>query len=236
MRYALACAAIAAAVATVGCNTQLADTEPEGEFGPDSGQEALAEANVAYPEEAQGWDIGDVIAPINFVGYANFMDPSNVGLQFLSLADFYNPDGSASFAPDHPWGKGAKPKAINIVTSAVWCGPCNLEAKTEIPKHKEIYGPKGGAFMTVLLEAGDQSPASFKTITDWATSYKVDYPIVTDPARRISPYATNSLPTNIIVRTSDMRIIKVTPGIPQEAHWSVFEQVLNGESIAGVDG
>ena len=89
--------------------------------------------------------------------------------------------------------------------------------------------------MTVLLQAGDGSAAVFKTITDWATSYNVDYPLAVDPAERISPYATSSLPTNIIVRTSDMKIIKVTAGRPQAEHWAVFEQVLNGSPIPGVD-
>jgi len=226
---------LAVSLGLMGCTTKLPDTEA-GEFAADQGQETQTNPAAAYPEGATGWEVGSVIAPLSFVGYADFTDPANVGVQLISLSDFYNPDGAGTYPADHPYKAGQpKPKAVNVVTSAVWCPPCNQEAKTLLPGKYTEYSPKGGTFMTVLLEAGDGSAATFGEITDWANSYEVKYFLVVDPSRKISGYTPPSLPSNLIVRTKDMKIIKVTPGIPQQDHWTVFEKVLNDEVIPGVD-
>ena len=113
-------AATAMAFATVGCTTQgedtVADPFPEG-----TGQ--AAPAPEAYPDTPTGFGEGAIIPNLEFIGYANFMNPANEGVQIVKLSDFYNPTGNEVFPEGSPYGAGTpKPKALNMLISSVWCG------------------------------------------------------------------------------------------------------------------
>ncbi|MCA9621234.1 MAG: hypothetical protein KC731_19565, partial [Myxococcales bacterium] len=138
------------------------------------------------------------------------------------------------------YGAGlAKPKALVVLISSVWCGPCNQEAAQVLPVEYPTYKPMGGHFISVMIDGptpGD--PAKIQHITNWANSYLSSwaandgtvYSLVMDPAEKVMPMYEPAFPSNLIVRTSDMRIMYRHTGVAQPGgvFWQTFEGVLDG--------
>ncbi len=229
-----------------GCTTQEPDVVAD-EFADGQGQGELAYSEPAYPTEAAwGIEVGQVVPNFAFVGYANSKDPALAGLQLVELADFYNPDGyayeacvkagGAACAADYPdavypeyspWKGQPKPRALSVGVSAVWCGPCNQEAKSILPGEYTKYKALGGQFLIALVDGPEPGvAANFTDITNWKNKYTVEYGLMTDPTGQLSQLFPPSLPSNGIVRTSDMTIVHVIAGAPEASYWSKFEAVL----------
>ena len=220
--------------------TETEEDVPAREFGSDVGdfgQEALPEAP-AYPDYV-GLEIGRSIPNFKFVGYANYMEPANgQALQYLEMSDFYNPTGEEVFPADSPYGPNTpKPRALLLDISAVWCGPCNYES--EVVLHELYPGMKaaGGHFLAVLVESDNGGePATYFELENWAASYDVSYTLVLDPTWQTKSLLGGGYPTNIIIRTRDMKIIDRISGVPTndpqdtagQAFWATFNAVANG--------
>jgi hypothetical protein len=208
------------------------------QFGDANGQ--LAFGQIAYPDSPTGFEIGDTIADFQFVGYANFTDPTNNGdLQSVRLAEFYNPTGTEVFGEGSPYGPAGspKPKAINLLISSVWCGPCSYEAQYVLPGEYATWKPKGGHFIAILIDGIDVgTPATLLDLANWATRFNTSYTVVTDPASKVIPLYEAAFPGNLIVRTSDMKIVHRVAGVPRANFWIVFEQTIAGTYTApGLD-
>ncbi|MBM4356492.1 MAG: hypothetical protein FJ096_00120 [Deltaproteobacteria bacterium] len=253
-------------LALEGCSVEADDTgadgdAPIGEFQEGQGQ--LPYAQPTYPSRAE-WGTGEqkVVPNWTFIGYANSEDPALAGVQQFSLADFYNPNGyeyaacvkggatdcatrfpDALFPQGSPWGAGLpKPRALSVGQSAVWCGPCNQEAKSLLPGKYKEYQPMGGQFLIGLVDGPKPGiSATISDITKWTQKYDVGYPLVTDPNGFLPQLFPPSLPSNAVIRTSDMKILVVAAGAPEESgsavckqypnepackYWSVFEKAL----------
>jgi hypothetical protein len=218
------------------------ETAPD-ELAPTFGDQEIdfgqpASEQVAYPE-AVGWEIGRAIPNLVFVGYASYLNPiAGAELRFLQMSDFYNPTGSELFPEDAPYGAGLpKPTALLLDLSAVWCGPCKYESEVVLPAAYAKYAPQGGGFLTLLLEGNDPStgePATYLELESWAKSYGVETPLALDPVGLAKPFLDGGWPTNVIIRTRDMKMIFATAGVPEldapsgSSFWSLYEQVMNG--------
>lgn len=248
-------------LAAVGC----ADTTEN--MGPDlafvDGQGQLELAGVPYPGHADiGKIVGTAVPNWPFIGFANSENASLPGLQQIALSDFYNPHGyeyaaclksgatdcvakfpDAVFPALSHYGAGQpKPRALSVGQSAVWCGPCNAEAKLVLPGKAKAYLPKGGQFIVGLVDGPTPGEsATYSDLAKWTAKYEVAYPLVTDPNGFLSQLFPPAYPSNAIVRTSDMRIVFVIAGAPNDAdgdvckqypkeeschYWSEFEKVL----------
>ncbi|MSP24919.1 MAG: redoxin domain-containing protein [Myxococcales bacterium] len=246
---------VALAAFATGCTTEEPDVVA-GEFADGQGQEAAALAEATYPTEADwGLEVGQVVPNFAFVGYAASKDPAVVGLQLVSLAEFYNPNGyafeacvkgsgsaadadgkmvpcaqaypDAMFGEQSPWKGQPKPRALSLGISAVWCGPCNQEAKSILPGQYTKYKALGGQFLVALVDGPEPGiAANFADITKWKDKYVVEYGLMTDPSGQLSSMFPPSLPSNGVVRTSDMQIIHVIAGAPEASYWKKFEAVL----------
>ncbi len=219
-----------------GCNE-------DGTNGSDSPPPSFipAVATVPYPTGTNGVETGDVVKDFEFDGFA---DPqvANTDLVKVHLSDFYNPHADdASYKPadpsvddrlypeKSPYGAGkAKPRALAINVGAIWCGPCNYEAKTELPLRYAKYRPLGGEFLFQLADGATQgNAATKKDLVNWTTKYKVDYPSTIDPVKALAKlFSANAYPANMIVDLRTMQIVAVVAGVPDEAYWGKFEATI----------
>jgi len=186
-------------------------------------------SNAPYPTDPTGVGIGSVVPNFQFLGFPR-ANVDRTTLVQMELADFYNPTGTDVYPPGSPYGAGQpKPLALALDRSAVWCGPCNQEAKTVLPPLHTKYFPKGD-FLLVLSESA--TPGTLATQTNlnvWTGKYAVDYPAVLDPNAFLSTIVgADAYPGNVIVRTRDMKIVTWVGGEPAPSYWATFEKVLAG--------
>lgn len=215
----------------VAC-TEEADVIPTPAFPEGTGQLPRGVEAVQYAAGPYGISKGSTIQNYEFVGYPN-STVDLTAMKPIQLADFYNPTGDAVFPEGSPYGAGTpKPKGLLIVVSAVWCGPCNYEADVTLPVLYKKYKPQGGEFFLVLADSATPGvPAEPKNLYLWDKKYQLDYPSAIDPASKLAAlFEADAFPANMIIRTSDMKIIDVTAGAPAEGDifWQRYEQVLAG--------
>ncbi len=197
---------------------------------PHSGREAV---EGDYPEGAKGTQVGSVMANFVFQGYRNAREGLGADHQRdITLGDFYNPAGDATYGPDEIYPEGtAKPRALFINVSAVWCGPCKEEAQTTLPKHYAELNPEGMELMMVLADSSAVgSPAEFSDLDNWCTSFDVHYPAVIDPAQQLGgSFDQSQFPANFIIDTRTMQIVEVISGIPGEQFFAKMDEVLHSD-------
>ncbi|HRI65034.1 MAG TPA: TlpA family protein disulfide reductase [Polyangium sp.] len=211
-----------AAFGLVGCGEQSPDIAPTPTFPNGTGQLERGGTPIEYVAGPYGLGANSTIPNLDFIGFPNAKQ-SHEAMRPIQLADFYNPTGAEVYPEGSIYGGGnPKPKALVIDVSAVWCFPCNDEADKILPEKYLQYKPLGGEILLVLGDGPTSGiPAGPKDLYQWDLKYSVDYPSVIDPGTKI---LVDGFPTNFIVRTKDMRILRV--GSPDDAFWMKFEQVL----------
>jgi hypothetical protein len=208
---------------------------------------ATSSTGPAYPKGPYDVAKGAVIPNGEFEGFSN-AKLDNSALEPISLADFYNPHADdPSYAPASPdvddrlfppgsrYGAGEKkPLALFIDIGSVWCGPCNNEAKTQLPGLHARWKPCGGEIFFQLIEsASPGSPATEGDLRAWTKGYKVDYPAMLDPGRQLGKlYPSNSFPAAAIVDTRTMRLVDVSQALPTDAFVATFEGLLDQACLA----
>lgn len=235
----LRCIATALVAFGLAACTEEADIVPVPVFPEGTGQLPRGTTAIEYAAGPYGISKGSTIQNFEFVGFPNsVVDVST--MKSIQLADFYNPTGDAVFPEGSPYGAGTpKPKALLIVVSAVWCGPCNYEAEVTLPVLYKKYQPKGGEFFLVLADGPTSGiPAEAKNLYLWDKKYKIDYPSAIDPASKLAAlFEADAFPANMIIRTCDMKLIDVVAGAPPEPEagkplppfWAQYEKVLNAQ-------
>lgn len=216
-----------------GCGTEY--VEEEDELAPEFvqvGQEEIP-GSVEYAPGPYGYDKGKIIPNFKFIGFASYT--SDPGMTWVQLADFYNPTGEDVFPEGSPYGAGTpKPKALLMMMSAAWCGPCKQEANQLKTKFPNEVQPGGGHVLGLLVEAVNGDPADYFTATSWAQTYDVSYTLAIDPTGQALSIYEPAFPGNMIIRTSDMKIVEIVAGAPQPGtagynqFWGTFEAVKNG--------
>lgn len=199
------------------------------EFPTGTGQTS-ADGGIIYPGP-YGVGIGSVIPNYQFLGFPRAQ--VSRALKTIALNDFYNPTGTEVYGAGSPYGAGTKkPKALLLIRSAVWCGPCNQEAAQVFPGKHAKYFPDGD-FMECLDDGAKVgTPATTTELNGWVTKYAVNYPAILNPAATLSAVVgVDAYPGHIIVRTKDMKIIKWEAGISNAAFWQLFEDVIAGKPV-----
>ncbi len=219
--------------ATSTGNTTTGTTEPVTDqpepFPQGTGQNP--NPTIEYPKGPFGVNKGSVIQNFKFMGFPNSLE-NNKDLVTVQMADFYNPTGKGVFGKGASFPEGqAKPKAILIDVSSVWCGPCNYEAANVLPGLYAKYKPRGGEFLLQLADGPTPgSAANSKHLYNWTKKYKVDYPATIDPSYKLSAlFQADAFPANMIIDTKTMKIVDVIAGVAEEGgtFWKAYEKLLD---------
>ncbi|MBI4954473.1 MAG: hypothetical protein HY908_20785 [Myxococcales bacterium] len=197
-----------------GCTT-TEDPEYAPGFADQSGQGVLAAP--AYPDGPYGVEIGEVLPNMAWTGYVNSLTELGLGYHTVQLSDFYNPTGTAVYGEGELLPAGTpKPLALWITGPAMWCGPCQAEAKYILPPAHDYYFPLGGQILSTLLDNGKgDGPATLTNLDYWAKTYKANYPLVNDPDYLLGPaFAEQAFPANFLVDPRTMQIKVAIAGAP----------------------
>lgn len=184
-----------------------------------------------YPPGPYGVSKGQTIQNFAFEGFAA---PATARgeLVAMPIADFYNPTGAAVFPAGSPYGAGASlPRALGIVVGAVWCAPCQQEARTVLPGKHASLAAIGGQILFILLDASEPGvPAAPDDLRNWLDTFDVAYPAALDPERTLGALVRpDTFPANILVDTRSMTIVDVVSGVPPESYWETFEDLARGD-------
>lgn len=127
--------------------------------------------------------------------------------------------------------KHSEHKALLIVSSAGWCGPCQLEA-SELVAHYDEYHKDGLEIAYTLLQSFDLLDWIFTNpdneekdlyfMEQWKTiplyngqTKSIQYPLYADPYQVLNPYVPPNqygLPFTILITTKDMGIRYIGKG------------------------
>jgi hypothetical protein len=231
--------------ALAGCSSPsdvIAPTFESGQGQPKAG-------TTVYPAGPYGIGVDSVIEDFEFRGFTNSMvsrDPT--ALESIRLGDFYNPNVDKKdyapvdaahddrlFPPGSPYGEGTpKPRVLLLDVASVWCPPCNDEAKTLLPPKHLAYKPCGGEFALVLIDGPTPgTPATPNNLVAWTKKYAVDFPAAIDPSSKLSSlFDADAFPSNIIVDTQTMKVVKARAGEPDADYWKLFESKLKPGCLA----
>jgi hypothetical protein len=208
----LSCASALLSLSAAGCDDHLAPPFPAGQ-----GQ---VKTTLPYPPGPYGVSAGQVITNFEFQGFYAPQANSDAGsVRSIKLSDFYNESGKDVFSDGSPYGAGSpKPKALLIDIGAVWCSPCQFEAKSVLPAEYSKYHEQGAEFLFDLAD-GPQSGVSAtpSELTNWVRKFKTVYPSGIDPQRELgSAFKADAYPVNILIDTRTMKIVNIVAGVPDE--------------------
>lgn len=154
-------------VFAVGCSSKEDSTPPVNNVEQDTGpaEEIDAAPWNTYPEGPYGVKRGELYPNLEFEGYKE----STGEWTTLKMQDYYDPDGSRGIT------------GIYLVVSAVWCGPCNVEA-TDMPNWYAKIKERGGRIITTLRDSSKPNvPATRTHLDGWIRKHKLNIDSVIDP-------------------------------------------------------
>jgi thiol-disulfide isomerase/thioredoxin len=167
-----------------------ADSGPAEDTGPvDPGPSG------AYPSGPYAIAIGSTYPNLSLNGYRNGAGAWTT----IAASDSYDPTGSRGI------------KALLVVVSAAWCGPCQEEAK-EMPSYKAKYGPQGIRFLEVVIENLSGGPATQATVDSWKKMASLDIDVAADPTKNACPKGSVGLPFNALIDAKTMKVIDTWEG------------------------
>jgi hypothetical protein len=217
--------AMACALACCAAGCVVSAGEPPTPIPVDAGQ-----SDKPYPPGPYGVSVGQVIRDYSFTGYARPGEGIGAARRGpITLSDFYNPTGHATYAEGSPFGAGtARPKALVVNVSAVWCVSCKLEAQSVLPEEYAELHPRGAELLFDLAESAEPgNVASFTELDSWISKFAVTYPAVVDPSYQLgSVFPSSSFPANMLVNTRDMTIVDLVSGVPEESFWTKVNGLL----------
>jgi hypothetical protein len=143
---------------------------------------------------------GDRISNFKFLGYKN--GDQSQGLQPVSLADYYDPDGKNY-------------KIIHISVSGVWCTWCIAETKALVPLIPQLKDKKV-VYLTALSEDINHQPAKQSDLDYWMKKYQPGYTQVLDPGNaKLGPFFTSAgIPWNGNFDARSMEVLSSITSAP----------------------
>ncbi len=192
--------ALSATVLLVACgSSQDRGLEGEGAVSatdaPDTNPDGVAYPSGPYGINARrGTTPGSTIENYKFVGYPDG-DPAS-GLQPISLANFFDPDGT-------------RIRMIHVQASGTWCTYCRQETKVVATLADKIASRKVVWLMSLAEGASFGQPSTQADLDKWIAQYRAPYPHLLDSGNaKFGPfYDANALPWNANIDARTMEIL-----------------------------
>jgi hypothetical protein len=203
------------ALALTACG--LVDTttsEPIIERGK-GGDTAVCDPAV-YPCGPYGYQPGSVIENLSLV--ARVDDDGN------GTTDATDPVGTI---PLSRYFQDKNIYALVMTGSAEWCGPCQAE-QPGLRALYESYQQAGGhlAILETIVQDANYRPSTIAVADRWKARFQLPFDVAADPASVLSPYYDiNAFPMNMVVRTSDMKIVWQSNGGGAESEKAMRRQI-----------
>jgi hypothetical protein len=179
--------------------------EGEGVAGAASAPDVNPEG-IPYPSdnigtiERKGKTPGNRIKNFKFMGYRN--GDTSKGLEPLSLAEFYDPNGTSPY------------RILHIQATGVWCTYCRAETEIVVPLKAELEKRKVAWLVSVAEGPTMGTPSKQKDLDGWIAEFKSPYTHVLDPNNaNLGPfYDRTALPWNANIDTRTMEILSSGTG------------------------
>ncbi len=92
-----------------------------------------------------------------------------------------------------------KGKVILLSFSAMWCGPCKLEAAHLMELYNK-YKEQGLEIVQVVFQDEDGGPADQSDINRWMQTYGLSFTCITDADySTVQDYSVGPIPTNLVI-------------------------------------
>jgi thiol-disulfide isomerase/thioredoxin len=137
---------------------------------------------------------GNTMYNYKFLGYPD--GDTSKGLQPLSLANFFDPEGK-------------RYKLIHIQASGSWCVHCQKETETVTPLKAKLEAKKVVWLISLAEGIAVGTPATKGDLDKWMTNFKAPYTHLWDPGNKnFGPfYDAAALPWNANVYAKTMEIL-----------------------------
>jgi hypothetical protein len=189
-----------------GSSSTGAGAGASGDSGTTHMTGTTSDGGYPYPSTNPGFNArkgtipGNQIMNYTFQGYPNGDEAK--GLQTITLADFYDPDGKKGY------------KLLHLDVGALWCGPCNQETVATVPL-VPMYAKEGVVFAQAIDQGAAVGVAATTTdLNNWVTKYKSNFTEMLDPndAQLGTFFDASAVPWNAIIDTRTMEILTAGTG------------------------
>lgn len=170
-------------------------------------------ANGSYPPAPFGTSVGQVVENGTFRGRRAGLDSPR---ETFDLASYYAMRSA-----------GKRYMILNV--AAFWCSPCKEEAKELQGRIVPTYGPKGVAFLTVVLEDAARQPATDANVDTWIRTFALTYPVVNDDDGYVTQFFDKSaMPLNMIIDLQTMKLVTKVVGADLARITGDLDRLLGG--------
>lgn len=117
--------------------------------------------------------------------------------------------------------------ALVMTGSAEWCGPCQAE-QPGLKDLYESYQKVGGhlAILETIIQDTNYRPSTIAVADRWKKRFQLPFDVAADPSVVLSPYYDiNAFPMNMVIRTSDMKIVWQSNGGGPESETAMRRQI-----------
>ena len=123
-------------------------------------------------------------------------------------------------------------KAIVIDFSTMWCGPCQLAART-IQETQEKYGENTFVYLTILVDNFQGKPPTQSELQQWATYFNIEMPIMSGQREMLDSTGENGWhlnywPTFVFI-DYDMVILEYMDGWSEEILQDKINKLVLGK-------